>query len=88
LGADPETGAVNGATVDHVMVPFFRGMLYVINIARQFSPIDSLSTGRDISWGQLGLAAAQIVLLLGGIFAIFGTYAFHRRELATAQSAH
>ena len=29
---------------------------------------------------------AQIVLLLGGIFAVFGIFVFNRRELATAQN--
>ena len=50
-----------------------------------FSPIDSLSTGRAITWGELGLAFGQIVLLLGGFFALAGIVLFHRRELAAAQ---
>ena len=50
-----------------------------------FSPIDALSTGRAITWGELGLAFGQIVLLLGGIVALAGIVLFHRRELATAQ---
>jgi hypothetical protein len=45
-----------------------------------------LSGGRSISWGQLGLAFAQIVLLLGGIIGLIGIAIFNRRELATAQS--
>jgi hypothetical protein len=74
------------AILDTVIVPTFRVALKIINLARDFSPIDSLSTGRSITWAQLGLAFAQIVLLLGGIFALFGMFVFHRRELATAQS--
>ena len=34
----------------------FSGMLNVINLVKEFSPIDSLSTGRSITWAQLGLA--------------------------------
>jgi hypothetical protein len=34
----------------------------------------------------LSLAFGQIVLLLGGIFAVFGIFVFNRRELATAQA--
>jgi hypothetical protein len=45
-----------------------------------------LSTGRTISWAELGRAFAQIVLLLGGVFAAFGIFVFNRRELATAQN--
>jgi hypothetical protein len=74
------------AILDTVIVPTFRVALKIINLARDFSPIDSLSTGRSITWTQLGLAFSQIVLLLGGIFALFGMFVFHRRELATAQS--
>jgi hypothetical protein len=71
--------------VDAVAVPAFKAVLKVINLAKDFSPIDSLSTGRSVSWGELGLAVAQVVLLLGGILATIGIWTFHRRELATAQ---
>jgi hypothetical protein len=53
--------------------------------SRSFSPIDSLTTGRIITWGQLGMAVGQIVLLLGGILGAAGIFIFSRRELATAQ---
>jgi hypothetical protein len=33
----------------------------------------------------LGLAFAQIVLLLSGLLCLFGIFVFSRRELATAQ---
>jgi len=59
--------------------------LRVINLAKDFSPIDSLSSGRSITWGELGRAFGQIVLLLGGIIATVGLWSFSRRELATAQ---
>jgi len=74
------------AVLDTVIVPAFRVALEVVNFAREFSPIDSLSTGRTISWAELGRAFAQIVLLLGGVFAAFGIFVFNRRELATAQN--
>jgi len=45
-----------------------------------------LSTGRSITWKDLGMAFTQIVLALGGLFAVFGIYVFNRRELATAQN--
>jgi hypothetical protein len=63
----------------------FRAVLKVISLAKDFSPIDSLSSGRSVSWGQLGFAFAQVVLLLSGSLAIFGIFVFTRRELATAQ---
>ncbi len=80
-----ETGMTGHSVADVVLIPMFKGMLAVINLVQNFSPIDSLSSGRSISWGELGLAFAQIVLLLGGIIAVIGIILFNRRELATAQ---
>ena len=72
--------------MDYTIVPFFKGILSVLGLAENFSPIDALSTGASIPWGELAAAFGQIVLLLGGIFAILGIFLFHRRELATAQN--
>jgi len=88
MGYDSEKGAKGHAAADYVIMPIFRGMLDVINLVQGFSPIDSLSTGRAITWGELGMAVTQIVLLMGGILAVFGISVFHRRELATAQGNH
>ncbi|MFN7138579.1 MAG: ABC transporter permease [Limisphaerales bacterium] len=71
--------------VDAVAVPMFRGAFNLVNMVQGFSPVDSLSTGRSITWGELGRAVLQIVFLLGGIFAVIGIATFNRRELATAQ---
>ena len=63
----------------------FKGILIVVGFAKNFSPVDSLSSGRAITWGELGAAFGQIVLLLGGIVGVIGIALFNRRELATAQ---
>jgi len=83
--ANSETGVPEHSVADVVLIPMFKGMLAVINLVKNFSPVDSLSTGRAITWSELGLAFAQIVLLIGGIFALTGIILFGRRELATAQ---
>jgi hypothetical protein len=84
-----ETGVADApAMLDHLALPLFQGLLNLINLVRGFSPIDSLSTGRSVTWGQFGLAFAQICLLLCGILAAIGITAFTRRELATAQGSH
>ena len=49
------------------------------------SPIDSLSTGRSITWLELGTVFGQVVLLIGGGIALIGMLLFNRRELAAAQ---
>jgi len=86
LGVNPETGRVdNPGLVGMVSVAFFKTLLFLVNLVRGFSPIDSLSAGRSVSWGALARAAAQIVLLMGGFLAAVGIAVFTRRELATAQ---
>lgn len=84
-GGNAETGQMGHSIADAVLIPAFKGVLVVISLAKNFSPIDALSTGRSITWTELGLAFTQIVLLLGGIFAVVGIALFSKRELATAQ---
>ncbi len=88
MGWNEEKGTKGHSPVDDVAVPVFRGILKVINLVKGFSPIDSLSTGREIPWPELGLAVGQIVLLLGGFVSAIGIFIFSRRELATAQGTH
>ena len=83
-GPDHETGAVSPTAIDLVIVPIFKAILGVVNLAQRFEPVDALSTGRSITWAHLGLAVAQIVLLLGGTIALAGMLLFTKRELATA----
>ena len=89
MGIDEETGAAGHSILDGLTTRYvFPAVLGVINLARDFSPIDSLSTGRSVTWSQLGQAFAQIVLLLGGLVSLAGIAIFARRELATAQGNH
>jgi len=80
-----ETGQAGHSAADIVLIPAFKGVLSVIRLVQNFSPIEALSTGRSITWLELGAAFAQIVLIIGGIFAVAGIVFFNRRELATAQ---
>lgn len=84
-GGNAETGEMYHSVADMFLIPAFKGVLTVISLAKNFSPIDALSTGRCITWTELGLAFTQIVVVLGGIFAVAGIALFSRRELATAQ---
>ncbi len=85
VSGNGETGVMGHSIADAVLIPLFKGILVVVNLAKNFSPIDSLSGGRSISWTELGTAFGQIVLLLGGIAGVIGIGLFNRRELATAQ---
>ena len=85
VGGNGETGAMGHSPLDMVLIPLFKAFLTVINLVKVFSPVDALSSGRSISWTELGTAFGQIVLLLGGIIGGIGILLFNRRELATAQ---
>jgi hypothetical protein len=86
LGINPDTGYIlQPDLIDRIAVGIFQALLAVINLVRGFSPIDALSTGRSITWGELAAAFSQIVLLLGGLIGAVGITLFNRRELATAQ---
>jgi hypothetical protein len=85
VGGNAETGVMGHSAADAVLIPLFKGMLQIIKLVQSFSPIDALSSGRAITWVELGLAFGQIVVLLGGLMALAGIVMFGRRELATAQ---
>ena len=74
---DAEKGTKGSAFLDVAVIPTFRAILKVIHLAEDFSPIDSLSSGRSITWTQLGLAVAQIVLFLGGAIGLIGIVHLH-----------
>jgi hypothetical protein len=83
---DHETGRVGQANwFDKATVLIFKGLYWTVRQVRDFSPIESLSLGRSITWGTLARALAQVVLLMGGLFAVFGVWIFERRELAGEQ---
>lgn len=87
-GVNPETGRIDSpALLDQASIAVAKTLIWTIGVARDFSPIDSLSSGRSVTWYQLALAFAQIVVALGGLFATAGIVLFTRRELAIAQGA-
>ncbi len=82
---NPNTGLIDAPNpFDQATVLFFRALRGYVNLARDFAPVEALSTGRSVSWGTLARAVGQIVLLMGGSFAAVGILIFNRRELALA----
>jgi hypothetical protein len=85
-GVDHDTGyTANPKLLDKFAVPVAKGMLSVLGMVKDFSPIDSLSSGRTISLSDLGRAVLQIWVVMAGFLAAIGIWTFSRRELATAQ---
>jgi len=85
-GMNDETGETGKSVLDFVLIPAFKGMLYIFKLAEGFSPIDALSTGRSLEWATVAAAFVKIVLLLGGTVALFGIFVFTRRELAAGNT--
>lgn len=83
MGVDHDTGMVQkDNAVNRGSVIVFSTVKDVLSLAQDFSPVESLSTGRSITWTQLSRAFLQIVVLLGGIFAVVGIVVLTRREIA------
>jgi hypothetical protein len=86
-GVNANTGLIDEPGVfNRAAVKVFGGLLAAINLAQDFSPVESLSSGRMVTWGEVGRACLQVVLLMGGFFGAVGVVLFTRRELAAAQS--
>ncbi len=86
-GVDSNTGRTAApALIDQFAVAAAQGLLSTINMVRDFSPIDNLSTGRMITWGQVGRGIFQIVIVMGGSMGLIGVIILSRRELANAKS--
>jgi hypothetical protein len=87
-GVNTNTGYVTDPGIlNKASVSLAKSLLWTINLVRDFSPIESLSSGRSITWTQLAKATLQIIVLMGGLFASIGISLFTRRELAIAQGA-
>ena len=84
-GTNHETGQAAGSLVDLIIVPVFRVQLQVVNLVKEFSPIDALSSGRSVTWWQLLRAIGQIGVLATGLLGLMGIGLFYRRELAAVQ---
>ncbi len=86
-GVNSNTGYTAAPSlIDTVAVSAASGLLGTINMVRDFSPIDNLSTGRMITWKQVGRGVFQIIIVMGGGFGVLGVIILSRRELATAKS--
>jgi hypothetical protein len=85
-GVNHESGYTdNPNIIDMIAVRVARQMLSMLGMIKDFSPIDSLSSGRTIGWEDLARAVLQIWLIMGALLAVIGIMTFNRRELATAQ---
>ena len=86
-GGNEETGVMGHSGADIVLIPMFKGILAIIRLVESFSPIDSLSSGRAITWGELGTCIRANRFTARRHHRAGGNCAVPARELATAQGA-
>ena len=86
LGVSSEEGiVVQKSLLNSASVTVYGSLKWVIDQVVGFSPIDALSTGRSITWGQLAQAVGIVLGITAGLFAVAGIFIFNRRELAAPQ---
>ena len=86
IGVSSETGTVTQPTLlNQASVQVYGAIKWCLDRITGSDPIDALSTGRNLSWARVSLAALEIVGVGGGVFAALGIWVFTRRELAAPQ---
>lgn len=79
-------GQRDASIMDFFAVNSFRLMVSVISPVKDYSPIEDLTDGRAITWGQLARAYSYIWGLSGLLIFAGGTLIFTRRQLAIIDS--
>ncbi len=84
---DHETGMRQKGTLDYVVVPFFTVLLKMVNLALDYNPVESISSGRSVTWREMFKAVTTIGIIMGGAISTFGMVVFSRREMALPQNS-
>ncbi|MFQ3167892.1 MAG: ABC-type transport system involved in multi-copper enzyme maturation permease subunit [Limisphaerales bacterium] len=82
-GINHETGRKDESSMlDSAAIFFAKGAVKITKSIWGYSPVDSLSDGRTITWATLFWAFFSIIVVMGGLVMALGAYMFHRKELA------
>ena len=82
-GINHETGRKDESSMlDAAAILFAKGAVKITSAIWGYSPVDSLSDGRTITWATLFWAFFAIIVVMGGLVMALGAYMFHRKELA------
>lgn len=87
FGVDHETGERVAPGWDRLTLPVARALAVITGWVGGFTPVESLTAGRSVGWGELARAVFQILLTTGAVVALAGVALLHRRELALAQTS-
>ena len=82
-GINHETGKKDESSMlDGAAIFFASGAVKITKSIWGYSPVDSLSNGRTITWVTLFWAFFAIIVVMGGLIMALGAYMFQRKELA------
>ena len=82
-GVNHETGRKDESSMlDAAAIFFAKSAVKITTAIWGYSPVNSLSDGRTITWPVLLSAFFWIVVVMGGMVMALGAYMFHRKELA------
>ncbi|MFL3664964.1 MAG: ABC transporter permease [Verrucomicrobiota bacterium] len=82
-GVNHETGRKDASSIlDDAAIFFASGAVKITKSIWGYSPVDSLSNGRTITWATLFWAFFAIIVVMGGLIMALGAYMFHHKELA------
>ena len=75
-------GQRDSSYVDSYAVPAFKVMISMIKPVKDYSPIEKLTEGRSITWGELMRAYGYIWGVSGLTLGVLGSFILSRRQLA------
>ena len=75
-------GKRDSSYVDSYAVPAFKVMISMIKPVKDYSPIEKLTEGRSITWGELTRAYGYIWGISGLTLGVLGSFILSRRQLA------
>ena len=75
-------GQRDSSYVDSFAVPAFKVMVSIIKPVKDYSPIEKLTEGRSITWGELMRAYGYIWGITGLTLGVLGSFILSRRQLA------
>ena len=75
-------GKRDSSYVDSFAVPAFKVMVSIIKPVKDYSPIEKLTEGRSITWGELMRAYGYIWGITGLTLGVLGSFILSRRQLA------
>ena len=79
-------GERDSSVVDLYAIPAFKVITTLVSPMKDYSPIEALSSGQSVTWGETVRAYAFVWGISGWILGLVGAIVFDRRQLAITSS--